>query len=351
MSWGVILRGAAALGVGAGLASAVLHAGHGASEVRISGRVALDVSSADPLLILSGDGETPLAGGGALDFGTMKLDYWGKGPTPMKMVVVKNTSSARERVVMTGDLGGGILPLFGLNPGDLQAWPENGFDLAASGDEGDRVSGWLGLGFIPEPGQERVTSGVKLTTIMFSASDLTLPSLPSALDFEDPSLGNRCLLARALPLRDRHAASHGVSFSGATPGAGLAVLHRCANLDTPAGTTGDYFLVGIHDAIMANGEAPWLPEVITFSYPVHQVTVLACSCGSAIRYSLSLRGYEGPQATGEEVAAEEKATDGQWQAWRVSAPADRHMRSVTLTEPGNGWVLVVDRLEWRWAGE
>ena len=345
------LGGAAVLAaVGVLVATATLYGSHTPSEITITGSVLVSVSADPPIILLSGDGETLLASGDALDFGTVELDYWGTGPTPTMRVTVRNTSDTPERVSVTGDTSRGVAPVFGLHPEELLRWPDNGFRLAASGDSGDRVEGWIGLHLGPEPGQDRVRSGVRKTTVTFSATPLTLPALPVELGFEDPTLGRVCLLSKALPLRDRFVLSHGVAFSGDSPASGMAVLHRCANLDTPPGT-GDYFLVGNSSAVMASGGVPWLPAVITFNHPVSEVEVRACSCGSPIAYTLRLRGYAGPHASGEEIGEDSRVTEGQWMEWRLAAPPNRRIQSVKLDESGGGRSLVLDRLEWRWSGE
>ena len=347
-----LLRGAAVLAVVAALlATATLYGSDAPSNVNVAGSVRVNVSTNPPLILLSGDGETVLASGDALDFGTVALDYWGKGPTPTRKVALRNTSGTPERVSVTGDTGRGVVPVFGLHPEDLRRWPDNAVDLAASGDYGDRVEGWLGLQLGPEPGQSRVTSGVKETTVSFSATPLMRPDLPVELSFEDPTLGRVCLLSKALPLRDRFALSHGVAFSGDSQTAGMAVLHRCANLGTPP-STGDYFLVGNSSATpWPTAESPGCPAVITFSHPVSQVQVSACSCGSPIAYTLHLRGYSGPGASGEELGADSHVTEGLWREWRLVTPPNHRIRSVRLEESGGGRLLVVDRVEWRWSGE
>ena len=345
------LRGAVVVaGFGVLVATATLYGSHTPSEVDVTGSVRVSVSADPPIHLLAGDGQTSLASSDALDFGTVELDYWGTGPTPTVKLTVRNTSDTPELVSVTGDTSLGVVPVFGLHPEDLLRWPDNGFRLAASGDSGDRVEGWIGLHLGPEPGQDRVRSGVKETTVTLSATAPALPALPVELGFEDPTLGRVCLLSKALPLRDRFVLSHGVAFSGDAPTSGMAVLHRCANLDTPP-STGDYFLVSNSSAVMASGGVPWLPAVITFSYPVSEVEVRACSCGSSIGYTLRLRGYTGPHASGEEIGEDSHVTEGRWMEWRLVAPPNRSIQSVQLDESGGGRLLVVDLLEWRWSGE
>ena len=149
--------------VSAVMAAAAIFAAQQIFDVNITANVRLGISAEDPLQILSGDGQTPIGSGDIIDFGTAEVDFWGTGPVPVRKVFVRNTSNTPERVIVTGDGGDGILPLFGFTEDDLKPWPDNGFDLAASGDSGDTVMGWLGLRFL------NLTSGSKSTTIIFRA--------------------------------------------------------------------------------------------------------------------------------------------------------------------------------------
>ena len=146
------------------LAVATLYAAQQIFDVNIKTTVQLGISAEDPLQILSGDGQTPIESGDTISFGNVDVDFWGTGPVPMRKVFVKNTSNTPEHVVVTGDLNDGVLPLFGLTEDNLKPWPDNGFDLAASGDTGDTVMGWLGLKFLD------LTAGGKSTTIIFRAT-------------------------------------------------------------------------------------------------------------------------------------------------------------------------------------
>ena len=142
-----------------------------------------------------------------------------------------------------------------------------------------------------------------------------------------------------------------MEFRGAPPTSphGLAVLHECSNLGGIASHgTGDYFLAGSSTATMASGGVPWLPEIITFVHPVSQVWFYGCSCGSATNYNLSLQGYDGPGATGAEIATESKLTSANWQLWKITAPGDSAFSSVKLSGPAGSHTLVMDDLEWRW---
>lgn len=149
------------------LAVATIYAAQQIFDVNIKTTVQLGISAEDPLQILSGDGKTPIESGDTISFGTVDVDFWGTGPVPVRKVFVKNTSNTPEHVVVTGDLEDGILPLFGFTKDDLKPWPDNGFDLAASGDTGDTIMGWLGLKFLD------LTVGGKSTTIIFRATAIT----------------------------------------------------------------------------------------------------------------------------------------------------------------------------------
>ena len=101
---------------------------------------------------------------------------------------------------------------------------------------------------------------------------------------------------------------------------GLAVLHECGNFEIGSHSTGDYFLAGRPTAEMANSGVSWLPEVITFTHPVTELSLYACGCRTSLGYSLSLTGYAGPQATGAELANHSQLTTREWQLWTVEAP-------------------------------
>ena len=103
---------------------------------------------------------------------------------------------------------------------------------------------------------------------------------------------------------------------------------------------------------MANGGVPWLPEVVTFSQPVSEVSLFACSCGSIFGgYTLSIHGYDGPDGTGTEVANDSRLTTNDWQVWRIVAPTNVTIRSIVLSETGGAGTLVLDDLEWKRAEE
>ena len=103
---------------------------------------------------------------------------------------------------------------------------------------------------------------------------------------------------------------------------------------------------------MANGGVPWLPEVVTFSQPVSEVSLFACSCGSIFGgYTLSIHGYDGPDGTGTEVANDSRLTTNDWQVWRIVDPTNVTIRSIVLSETGGAGTLVLDDLEWKRAEE
>ena len=156
------------------LATGVLYATHQVFDFEVKGQVRLAISTEDPLAVflVSGDELVRLSSGDSLDFGLVEVDYWGTAPSPIKKVVVKNTSSTPGLVVVTGDLADGVLPLFGLAETDLRAWPDNGFSLGAAGTTGDTVLGWLGLEFLS------LSEGSKQASIIFRAKDL--PAVLSA---------------------------------------------------------------------------------------------------------------------------------------------------------------------------
>ena len=109
------------------MAAAAIFAAQQIFDVNITANVRLGISAEDPLQILSGDGQTPIGSGDIIDFGTAEVDFWGTGPVPVRKVFVRNTSNTPERVIVTGDGGDGILPLFGFTEDDLKPWPDNGF--------------------------------------------------------------------------------------------------------------------------------------------------------------------------------------------------------------------------------
>ena len=170
------LRGIVVIGVVATvMAAAAVYAAQQIFDVNVTANVQLGISADDPLQILQGDGQTPIQSGDIIDFGAVEVDFWGTGPVPVWRVFVRNTSNTPERVIVTGDSGDGIVPLFGFTEDALEPWPDNDFDLAASGDTGDTVMGWLELRFV------NLTSGSKSTTIIFRTTAITGDAGPSAI--------------------------------------------------------------------------------------------------------------------------------------------------------------------------
>ena len=330
------------------LISTAGHAARTVSGLQTSTYVPLAISTGAPIQILLGDGVTVLASGDAVSFGTVEVDYWGTAPVPLTRLLVVDNSSTQQRVVVTGDMGDDILPVFGTSKTDLKKAPENEFILDPKGTTSDTMSGWLGLQFL------NLATGETSTTIIFRARAVPASPLPTKIDFEDPGLGNLCAFADAIPLRNNYLQSHGVRFRGGTPASphGLAVLHECSKLGgiTSHGT-GDYFLAGSDTAKMANEGVPRLPEVVTFIHPVSEVWFYACSCGKAGGYTLQLHGYEGPDATGAQIASDSRLTDQTWQLWKVTAPASNAFRSVKLSKDPITHNLVLDDLEWKWVAE
>ena len=331
------------------LAAAAIYAGHLVFDVNITGNVQLAISTADPLevyLVSPDDSLVLLSGGDTINFGLATVDYWDTAPTPLKKVAVKNTANTPELVIVTGDLGDGILPLFGLTKASLKPAPDNEFRLEPAGMSGDMTTGWLGLKFLD------LSTGSKRTTIIFRATAITASPLLNKIDFENPSLGQPCRLSDVNPLRNEYLQSHGVEFHGDTPTSlnGLAVLHECSNFGgITSHTTGDYFLAGIDGVQMLNGGNPFLPEVITFIHPVSEIWFYACSCGSSFSYTLFLHGYDGPDATGTQIVSDSRLTTTDWQLWKVTAPENKAFRSVKLSGTVGARNLVVDDLEWKWA--
>ena len=151
------------------LAAGVAYATQQFFDVAIQGDVLLSVTAEDPLLVYSGDGMTPIDSGDTVDFGTVEVDYWGTGPIPSVKVLVVNTSQTPEQVVVIGDGGNGIVPVFGPTMDDMVPAPDNSFVLQPEGEPGDSMWGYVGLTF-PEP-----TEGSKSTTIIFRATDEIAP--------------------------------------------------------------------------------------------------------------------------------------------------------------------------------
>ena len=160
------IKGAIAL---AAIVALVVAAGLNANQrffdVGLNASVNLVVSG-DAIQIFSGDGVTPVNSGDSLDFGTAAVDFFGRGPTPVRgPFIIKNVSNGSVRVIVTGDMRDGIVPLFGTSQTDLKPAPDNAFTLATPSDTGDHTMGYLGLKF----GDLKV--GQKSTTIIFRATD------------------------------------------------------------------------------------------------------------------------------------------------------------------------------------
>ena len=310
--------------------------------------MALSISVEDPIevYLVSGDATLLLTGDDTVEFGTARLDFWGTATIPAREFEIRNTSFSWEEVTVSGDLADGILPVYGSTLGDLRAWPDNTFVLAPAGQTGDSARGWVGLRFMDR------TPGEKRTTIIFRARHFQGPGAPSLgtrIDFEDPELGELCRFDHALPLRGKYLETHGVSFSGDAQEDGLAVLHRCSNLGPGSHSTGDYLLAGNERATMSNGGIPRLPVTISFSHGVTEVSLWAAHGVKSLPFTLSIRGYDGPRATGDEVAASFQATAPTWRQWRVVVPAGQTIRSVVVAKSSEGHSLTIDDLEWRWA--
>ena len=145
------------------LAAAVAYATQRAFDVDLQARVHLAVSTEGPIHVFSGDSPTPMSSGDTVDFGVAEVDFFGRGPVPIRgPFTVKNRSNGPVRVVVTGDMADGVVPLFGTTTGDLKPAPDNGFTLRSSGDA---LSGYLGLQF------NDLTAGPKSTTITFRATE------------------------------------------------------------------------------------------------------------------------------------------------------------------------------------
>ena len=129
------------------LAAGIAYAAQQIFDVAVQGDILLSVSAEDPLQVYSGDGMTPIDSGDSVDFGTVELDYWGTGPIPSIRVLVVNTSQTPEQVVVIGDGGDGVVPVFGPTMDDMVPAPDNSFVLEPEGEPGDSMWGYLGLTF------------------------------------------------------------------------------------------------------------------------------------------------------------------------------------------------------------
>lgn len=157
--------GIALVAVAMFVAGGATYATHLVFDVNITSTAELIVSG-DPIQIFSGDGVTRINSGDPLDFGTASVDFFGRGPVPVRgPFTVKNLSNGPVLVVVTGDGGDNIVPLWGPTTGDLKPAPDNAFTLAAPGITGDTMTGYLGLSF-PVP-----NTGSKQTTIVFRATE------------------------------------------------------------------------------------------------------------------------------------------------------------------------------------
>ena len=161
------IKGMIAVGVVALiLAGSVAYAAHLVFNVNLTGSVQVSLSSDEPIQLFSEDGVTRINDGDVIDFGAAEVDFFGRGPVPLKgPFFVKNISNGPVRVVVSGDLRDDILPLFGPTPADLRPAPHNAFILPGPG-EGDTVEGYLGLRFLAP------SAGNKQTTITFSATEI-----------------------------------------------------------------------------------------------------------------------------------------------------------------------------------
>ena len=118
--------------------------------------------SGDAIQVYEADGTTVVS---AIDFGTSFRDFFGNVPILTHKVVVKNLSATIVQVVVTGDGGDGIIPLFGPVTGDLKSDPDNAFVLQPQGQPGDMTMGYVGLTLM------QFTPGSKTTTIIFRATE------------------------------------------------------------------------------------------------------------------------------------------------------------------------------------
>ena len=330
------------------LTASAIYAGYRAFNVEVAGAVALSVSVEDPIevYLVSGDATLLLTGDDTVDFGTARVDFWGTVTTTAREFEVWNTSFSWEEVTVSGDMADGVLPVYGSTVEALRPWPENAFRLAPMGQTGDSARGWVGLRFLDR------TPGEKRTTVIFRAVEIQGPDAPSLgtrIDFEDPELGELCRFDHAIPLRDEYLETHGVSFSGDAQEDGLAVLHRCSNLGPGSHSTGDYFLAGNERATLSNGGIPRLPITIAFSHDVTEVSLWAAQGVKSQPFTLSIRGYNGPNATGDEVVTASQATTFTWQRWTLAAPTGKTIKSVVVAKSTEGHSLVIDDLEWKWA--
>ena len=149
-------------------------------NLNLTGSVQVGISSSEPIQLFAEDGITRINDGDNIDFGAAEVDFFGRGPLPVRgPFVVKNISNGPVQVQVTGgDPEGAIVPLFGPGPGDLEPAPDNTFILAAPG-EGDTVEGFLGLRFLAP------SAGNKQIPVVFTATELGVSPPPAInLTFE-----------------------------------------------------------------------------------------------------------------------------------------------------------------------
>ena len=178
---GMIVAGVIAMIV----AGSVAYAAHLVFSVNLTGSVQVSISSTEPIELFAEDGVTHINDGKVIDFGAAEVDFFGRGPVPVRgPFFVKNVSNGPVRVEVTGDPEGDILPLFGPTPADLKPAPDNAFILPGPG-EGDTVEGYLGLRLLAP------SAGNKQTTITFSATEIVAPPAePARIAFSSSRDGN-----------------------------------------------------------------------------------------------------------------------------------------------------------------
>lgn len=105
----------------------------------------------------------------------------------------------------------------------------------------------------------------------------------SVIDFE---LGHDCLFSSHLPLRFEYQ-SVGVLFTGPNGNDGGAVLDQCSNFGGMNAISGTQFLAFNRDATMQNGGVPWVPETVSFNFPVSNVSAYFSGGGSTSTVTFS----------------------------------------------------------------
>ena len=119
------IKGAIVLGVAAMLLAGAAIYAQQVFNVNLTGNLTL-VISGDAIQVYEGDGVTPINTGGALNFGTVSVDFFGNAPEPVYgLLYVKNLANVRVEVSVTGDLRDSILPLWGSTRETLQPYPDN----------------------------------------------------------------------------------------------------------------------------------------------------------------------------------------------------------------------------------